>query len=84
MVMCGLLLAFGLLCQFRIAYLIGWFIIVGCLVLEHWIARRRRPEVNVGEVICVRCDWVMANELTLVGISDMYSKVRHRRACERW
>jgi 4-hydroxybenzoate polyprenyltransferase len=41
MVMCGLLLAFGLLCHFRIAYLIGWFIIVGCLVLEHWIARRR-------------------------------------------
>jgi 4-hydroxybenzoate polyprenyltransferase len=41
MVMCGLLFAFGLLCHFRIAYLIGWFIIVGCLVLEHWIARRR-------------------------------------------
>jgi 4-hydroxybenzoate polyprenyltransferase len=41
MVMCGLLFMFGLLCQFRIAYLIGWFIIVGCLVLEHWIARRR-------------------------------------------
>ena len=41
MVMCGLLLAFGLLCRFRFAYLIGWFIIVGCLVLEHWIARRR-------------------------------------------
>ena len=41
MVMCGLLLAFGLLCRFRIAFLIGWFLIVGCLVLEHWIARRR-------------------------------------------
>jgi 4-hydroxybenzoate polyprenyltransferase len=41
MVMCGLLLAFGLLCRFRLAYLAGWFIIVGCLVLEHWIARRR-------------------------------------------
>jgi 4-hydroxybenzoate polyprenyltransferase len=41
MVMCGLLLAFGLLCHFRLAYLIGWLIIVGCLVLEHWIARRR-------------------------------------------
>ena len=41
MVMCGLLLAFGLLCRFRIAYLIGWLIIVGCLFLEHWIARRR-------------------------------------------
>jgi 4-hydroxybenzoate polyprenyltransferase len=41
MIMCGLLLAFGLLCRFRIAYLVGWFIIVGCLALEHWIARRR-------------------------------------------
>jgi 4-hydroxybenzoate polyprenyltransferase len=41
MIMCGLLFAFGLLCRFRIAYLIGWVIIVGCLVLEHWIARRR-------------------------------------------
>lgn len=41
MVMCGLLLAFGVLCHFRVAYLIGWFIIVGCLSLEHWIARRR-------------------------------------------
>jgi 4-hydroxybenzoate polyprenyltransferase len=41
MVMCGLLLAFGLLCRFRIAYVVGWFLIVGCLVMEHWIARRR-------------------------------------------
>ena len=41
MIMCGLLLAFGLLCRFRLAYLVGWMIIVGCLVLEHWIARRR-------------------------------------------
>jgi 4-hydroxybenzoate polyprenyltransferase len=41
MVMCGLLFAFGLLCRFRVAYLIGWFLIVGCLVLEHWVARRR-------------------------------------------
>jgi hypothetical protein len=35
------LFAFGLLCRFHIAYLIGWFIIVICLVMEHWIARRR-------------------------------------------
>jgi 4-hydroxybenzoate polyprenyltransferase len=41
MVMCGLLLAFGLVCRFRVAYMIGWLVIVGCLVLEHWIARRR-------------------------------------------
>jgi 4-hydroxybenzoate polyprenyltransferase len=38
---CGLLLAFGLLCRFRIAYLVGWLIITACLVIEHWIARRR-------------------------------------------
>ncbi len=40
-VTCGLLLAFGLLCRFRIAYLVGWMIIAACLVIEHWIARRR-------------------------------------------
>ena len=41
MIMCGLLFAFGLLCRFRIVYTIGWLLIVGCLFLEHWIARRR-------------------------------------------
>ncbi len=48
MVMCGLLLIFGLLCRFRIAYAIGWLLIVGCLVMEHWIARRRSLDwINV-------------------------------------
>ncbi|SPE51807.1 4-hydroxybenzoate polyprenyltransferase [Verrucomicrobia bacterium] len=41
LVMCGLLFAFGLLCHFHFAYLVGWLIIVACLLLEHWIARRR-------------------------------------------
>lgn len=41
MIMCGLLFLFGVLCRFGIPYVIGWFVIVGCLVLEHWIARRR-------------------------------------------
>jgi 4-hydroxybenzoate polyprenyltransferase len=41
MLMCGFLFVFGLLCRFRVAYLIGWIIIASCLVLEHWIARRR-------------------------------------------
>jgi 4-hydroxybenzoate polyprenyltransferase len=41
MAMCGLLFAFGVLCRFRFAYIVGWLIIVACLVLEHWIARRR-------------------------------------------
>lgn len=41
MITCGLLFAFGMLCGFRVVYFIGWMLIVGCLVLEHWIARRR-------------------------------------------
>jgi 4-hydroxybenzoate polyprenyltransferase len=41
LLVCGLLFAFGMLCGFRIAYLVGWLIIVVCLLLEHWIARRR-------------------------------------------
>jgi 4-hydroxybenzoate polyprenyltransferase len=41
MLMCGLLVLFGLLCGFRLAYFLGWFVIVVCLGLEHWIARRR-------------------------------------------
>ena len=40
-VMCGVLFAFGFLCGFRFAYIIGWLLIVVCLVMEHWIARRR-------------------------------------------
>lgn len=41
MVMWGLLLGFGLLSRFRVAYLAGLLIILACLVLEHWLARRR-------------------------------------------
>ena len=41
MVMWGLLVCFGLLCRFRMAYLVGLLIILGSLVLEHWLARKR-------------------------------------------
>lgn len=43
LIMCGLLLMFGFETFGRrcVAYLIGWFIILICLVMEHWIARRR-------------------------------------------
>jgi len=41
LVMCGLLFGFGFLCGFRITYFIGWIIILLCLALEHWVARRR-------------------------------------------
>lgn len=40
-IMIGLLLLYGLLLQFRIAFIIGWLIILACLVFEHWIARKR-------------------------------------------
>ena len=36
-----LLAAFGLLCRFRLAYLAGLLLILGSLLLEHWLARRR-------------------------------------------
>ena len=41
MVMIGLLLIYGLLLQFRVAFIIGWLIILFCLAFEHWIARKR-------------------------------------------
>jgi len=41
LIMLGLLFVFGQLCRFRIAYLVGWVLIMACLVMEHWIARRR-------------------------------------------
>jgi 4-hydroxybenzoate polyprenyltransferase len=39
--MWGTLLAFGLFAGFRVAYLAGLFFILLCLLLEHWLARRR-------------------------------------------
>ncbi|MED5381579.1 MAG: UbiA-like polyprenyltransferase [Verrucomicrobiota bacterium] len=40
-VMLGLLLIYGLLLHFRVAFIIGWLIILLCLAFEHWIARKR-------------------------------------------
>lgn len=41
MVMWGLLVLFGLVCKFRVVYLIGLLIILVSLLFEHWLARRR-------------------------------------------
>ncbi|HZQ47054.1 MAG TPA: UbiA family prenyltransferase, partial [Verrucomicrobiae bacterium] len=41
MIMWGLLLFFGLLSGFKVAYLAGLFLILLSLLLEHWLARRR-------------------------------------------
>jgi 4-hydroxybenzoate polyprenyltransferase len=67
--MCGLLLAFGLLCRFRIAYLVGWMIIVGCLVLEHWIARRR--SLNWINVAFFRLNAVVSAVFLIVTVAEV-------------
>jgi 4-hydroxybenzoate polyprenyltransferase len=41
MVMWLILAAFGLLAGFRLVYYFGLIFILGCLALEHWLARRR-------------------------------------------
>lgn len=69
MVMCGLLLLFGLLCRFRIAYTVGWFLIVGCLFLEHWIARRR--SLNWVNVAFFRLNAVISTVFLLVTAAEV-------------
>ena len=41
MIMLGLLLIYGIMLKMRVAFIIGWLIILFCLAFEHWIARRR-------------------------------------------
>ncbi|MEW6305139.1 MAG: UbiA-like polyprenyltransferase [Verrucomicrobiota bacterium] len=36
-----ILLLFGLLCRFRVAYFVGLSLIIICVMLEHWIAGKR-------------------------------------------
>jgi 4-hydroxybenzoate polyprenyltransferase len=69
MIMCGLLLLFGLLCGFKIAYLIGWFIIVGCLVLEHWIARRR--SLNWVQTAFFRLNAVVSSVFLIITVVEV-------------
>ena len=69
MLMCGLLLLFGLLCGFKFAYLIGWFIIVACLVLEHWIARRR--SLNWVQTAFFRLNAVVSTVFLLVTVTEV-------------
>jgi 4-hydroxybenzoate polyprenyltransferase len=69
LMMCGLLFAFGVLCRFRFAYLIGWLIIVGCLVLEHWIARRR--SLNWINVAFFRLNAVVSAVFLVVTVAEV-------------
>jgi 4-hydroxybenzoate polyprenyltransferase len=69
MFMSGLLFAFGLLCRFRVAYIIGWLLIVGCLVLEHWIARRR--SLNWINVAFFRLNAVVSAVFLIVTVAEV-------------
>ena len=70
--LCGLLLAFGLLCRFRIAYIIGWILIVGCLVMEHWVARRR--SLNWINVAFFRLNAVISAIFLVVTLAEVIFK----------
>jgi 4-hydroxybenzoate polyprenyltransferase len=41
MIMWMILMVFGLLARFRVAYYVGLIFILVCLLMEHWLARRR-------------------------------------------
>jgi 4-hydroxybenzoate polyprenyltransferase len=41
LIMWLVLMVFGLLARFRLVYYVGLVFILGCLLLEHWLARRR-------------------------------------------
>jgi 4-hydroxybenzoate polyprenyltransferase len=69
MVMCGLLLLFGLLCRFKVAYLVGWFFIVACLFLEHWIARRR--SLNWVQTAFFRLNAVVSSVFLIVTLAEV-------------
>lgn len=48
LLMWGVLVVFGALAGFRIAYTAGLVVILACLVVEHWVARRRSLDwVNI-------------------------------------
>lgn len=72
MFMGGFLIAFGFLCGFRIVYGIGWALIVGCLVLEHWIARRR--SLNWINVAFFRLNAVISAVFFVVVVAEVVFK----------
>jgi 4-hydroxybenzoate polyprenyltransferase len=68
-VMCGLLFAFGMLCRFRFAFIIGWIIIVLCIVLEHLIAKRR--SLNWINIAFFRLNALVSTVFFIVTVSEV-------------
>ncbi len=70
LILCGLLFLFGFLCGFKVAYIIGWMLIVACLVLEHWIAQRR--SMNWINVAFFRLNAVVSTVFLVVTVAEVF------------
>ena len=44
-------------------------------IITHHALGLKKASVAPGEAVCVKVSWTMANEVTLVGINDMYTKI---------
>jgi len=64
-----LLFAFGMLCRFRFAFIIGWIIIVLCIVLEHFIAKRR--SLNWINIAFFRLNALVSTVFLIVTVAEV-------------
>jgi 4-hydroxybenzoate polyprenyltransferase len=69
MFMWGLLVLFGLLSRFRMAYLTGLIIILISLLLEHWLARRR--SLNWINVAFFRLNALISSIFLVVTVAEV-------------
>jgi 4-hydroxybenzoate polyprenyltransferase len=69
LIMCGTLIAFGVLCRFHTVFIVGWLLIVGCLVLEHWVARRR--SLNWINVAFFRLNALVSSVFFIVTVAEV-------------
>ena len=44
-------------------------------IIVHHALGLTAPTVSPGDAVCVKVSWTMANEVTLVGINDMYTMI---------
>lgn len=69
MFMWGSLVLFGLLSRFRVAYLTGLIFILICLLLEHWLARRR--SLNWINVAFFRLNALISTVFLVVTVAEV-------------
>jgi 4-hydroxybenzoate polyprenyltransferase len=73
MLLLALLTLFGLFAAFKMSYWIGLIIISACVLLEHWIARKRsldwvqRAFFNLNGIVSIVFLVMVVTEVSLVG-----------------